>query len=321
MCGGFLGDAFDFTKSIFQEALSDPFKFITPGFDPILGNPLKGDFMSGDAVITPTGNFTGDVWSRMYDRAGEDTGFLDRFNNYNQIADQIAPAIAGYYGGGALSGLGQSAGGAGSSIGTSGASTGGTLMGDLGGMTPTGTGWGAVGSNISGGSGTMSGSLLGDLGGLQSASPGLSSSVMGMSPNSLGNLFGNIQGMMNSPLGQTIQGGFKLGSGIMDYLSAQDARKAYKENTNQLRNLFSPTSPYAIQARQAMERRDAAKGRRSQYGPRETQLAALLTDKQASVLSSPSYVSQLGASKMRSAGLGGLFGGANQLFKGLGGLF
>lgn len=314
MCGGFLNDAFNFTKSIFKEAFNDPLKFITPGFDPILGNPLKGDFMSGDAVITPTGNFTGDVWDRMYERAGEDNGFLDRFYKYNQIADKVAPAVAGYYGGGALGGLGNSATTAGSTLGTSGASTGGSLLGDLGGLTATGSGWGSVA-----GGGNAFGSLLGDLSGLaaQGGGYGAGSGV----GSSLSNLYNATNSLMNTPLGQTLQGGYKLGSGIMDYLNAEEARKAYKENTNNLRDLFGVNSAYAKQARQTIERRDAARGRNSQYGPRETQLAALLTGKQADVLNSPGYIAQLGASKMRGAGLGGLFGGASQLVSGLRGFF
>lgn len=318
MCGGFLGDAFDFTKSIFEEAFSDPLKFLTPGFDPILGNPLKGDFMSGDAVITPTGNFTSDVWNRMYERAGDDTGFLDRFQKYNSIADQIAPAVAGYYGGGALSGLGQTGGTAGSTLGTAG-TTGGTLVGDLGGMTATGTGWGSVAGGAGAG-GYGGGSLLGSLEGLSPAAGGYTGSF-GSAASGLGDIFRQIQGFSNSPIGQTLQGAYKLGSGVMDYLSAQDARKEYEKNAEEMQNLFSVDSPYAKRARQVAERRDAARGRMSQYGPRETQLAALLADRQAQVLGSPGYLSQLGASKQRGAGLGGLFSGGKQLINGLGGLF
>lgn len=58
---------------------------------------------------------------------------------------------------------------------------------------------------------------------------------------------------------------------------------------NQLNGLFAPDSPYAQMMRQQMERKDAAGGRRSQYGPRETQLAALLAQHQANALTSPGY--------------------------------
>lgn len=42
--------------------------------------------------------------------------------------------------------------------------------------------------------------------------------------------------------------------------------------------LSDPNSPYMQQARQAIERKDAASGRNSQWGDREVQLAALLAD-------------------------------------------
>ena len=48
--------------------------------------------------------------------------------------------------------------------------------------------------------------------------------------------------------------------------------------TANLAALSDPNSPYMKMARQAMERKDAAAGRRSQWGERETQLAALLAE-------------------------------------------
>ena len=48
--------------------------------------------------------------------------------------------------------------------------------------------------------------------------------------------------------------------------------------TANLQALSDPNSPYMKMARQAMERKDAAAGRRSQWGERETQLAALLAE-------------------------------------------
>lgn len=131
-----------------------------------------------------------------------------------------------------------------------------------------------------------------------------------------------LQGAMgNSPLLQTLMGAGKLYGGYQDYRSAQDARRALAANNREIRNLYSVDSPYAQHARQVMERRDAAKGRTSQYGPRETQLAALLADKRANALLNPNYLGSLAASKQRGAGLGGLFGGGTQFLRGLGGLF
>lgn len=48
--------------------------------------------------------------------------------------------------------------------------------------------------------------------------------------------------------------------------------------TQNLQALSDPNSAYMQQARQAIERKDAAAGRRSQWGERETQLAALLAE-------------------------------------------
>lgn len=136
-----------------------------------------------------------------------------------------------------------------------------------------------------------------------------------------GSLMGGVSDLQSSPLTRTVGGLGKMFGGYQDYRSAQAARKAYADNVKELRALYSPDSPYAQQARQRIERRDAARGRNSQYGARETELAALLADNQAKVLSSPGYTNQLGASKMKSAGLGGLLGGANQFLGGLRGFF
>lgn len=52
--------------------------------------------------------------------------------------------------------------------------------------------------------------------------------------------------------------------------------------SNQIRSLeemFGQNSPYALQLRKQLEARDAAGGRRSQYGPREVELQAALAGK------------------------------------------
>lgn len=58
---------------------------------------------------------------------------------------------------------------------------------------------------------------------------------------------------------------------------------AINQQIQSLGSMYSPNSPYAQQLRQTLERKDAAAGRRSQYGPREVQLMAALADKQAGV--------------------------------------
>ncbi len=50
-----------------------------------------------------------------------------------------------------------------------------------------------------------------------------------------------------------------------------------------LQNMYGPNSPYAQQLQQELERRDAAGGRRSQYGPRSVELQAALAKANAGV--------------------------------------
>jgi hypothetical protein len=64
----------------------------------------------------------------------------------------------------------------------------------------------------------------------------------------------------------------------MGLYNAHRDKKRSKQQAQQLQQLYSPDSAYAKNARQKMERRDAAAGRRSQYGTRETQLAGHLAD-------------------------------------------
>ena len=76
-------------------------------------------------------------------------------------------------------------------------------------------------------------------------------------------------------------------------ISGADANnQAVSQQIQSLGNMYSPNSPYAQQLRQTLERKDAASGRRSQYGPREVQLMAALADKQASVSDSMGRLAQ-----------------------------
>jgi hypothetical protein len=67
----------------------------------------------------------------------------------------------------------------------------------------------------------------------------------------------------------------------------------YNQALGSLNDIFSPNGAYAQQLRQQLERRDAAGGRRSQYGPREAQLMAALAQQQAQTLSSPGYANMM----------------------------
>lgn len=115
---------------------------------------------------------------------------------------------------------------------------------------------------------------------------------------SLAGLYGQYQGFQNSHgLNNQIQGG--LGnylSSVNPMQSQAAAQQAYQRAlesansqnqqlqgnidtmTTNLNALSDPNSAYMKQARQAIERKDAAAGRRSQWGERETQLQGILAD-------------------------------------------
>lgn len=79
-------------------------------------------------------------------------------------------------------------------------------------------------------------------------------------------------------------GGFSLSDifrAAGDFRNFNKASGALDKQIGGLEGLFSPNSPYAQQMRQQLERRDAAAGRRSQYGPREVELMAALAQQAA----------------------------------------
>lgn len=101
----------------------------------------------------------------------------------------------------------------------------------------------------------------------------------------------------------------QVGFGIEGTQNAQRIREQSQAALNSLNQLFTPDSPYAKEARRQMERKDAAAGRRSQYGTRETELAANLAKQQASVLQSPAYQALIaGANASPYAPIAGVLG-------------
>jgi hypothetical protein len=90
-----------------------------------------------------------------------------------------------------------------------------------------------------------------------------------------------VSAFMGTGGGKSAGGGYgALASNLMGLYQANEQRKKMKEQMGSLNNLFTPSSPYAQHMRQALERKDAAAGRRSQYGPREAQMMASLAEKQ-----------------------------------------
>jgi hypothetical protein len=79
-----------------------------------------------------------------------------------------------------------------------------------------------------------------------------------------------------------------------------------KGTLDELKNMYKPGSPEAELMRKKIEARDAAAGRRSQYGPREVELAGKLADARMRTLSSPGFMNMQAAYMNNAPGSGGL---------------
>lgn len=79
------------------------------------------------------------------------------------------------------------------------------------------------------------------------------------------------------------------------YQSGNRASDAYSNQLQQINSLYAANSPYTTQMQQALDRRDAAAGRNSQYGTRAVELAAALTNSKAQSLLSPTMASYMGS--------------------------
>jgi hypothetical protein len=125
-----------------------------------------------------------------------------------------------------------------------------------------------------------------------------------------------INSIMGGDTGKTLGSLADFGSSMYGLYNARKQRNALRQQQANLQQMFGPESPYAQQMRQRLERKDAAGGRRSQYGPREAQLAALLADRQAQTF--PHQMALQGAiggydNQMVNAGFRG-FNQGRQLF-------
>lgn len=144
------------------------------------------------------------------------------------------------------------------------------------------------------------GKLAGAVGGSQLANYATNGEFASMSPQTIGGIAGSLYGMASgNPYGATLgsllgnqygsggQGGTgpnMLTTGTNDGFLGAIGTAGMGLNNNRiignqiktLEGLFGQDSPYAQQMRQQLERRDAAAGRRSQYGTREVELQAAL---------------------------------------------
>lgn len=109
-----------------------------------------------------------------------------------------------------------------------------------------------------------------------------SGSINQYDPNTVAQAQGNpVASFLKSMLlgGSAGKGAAGLGDmvgSLMGLYQANRNRKAINSQIDNLGGMFSQNSPYATQLRQQLARRDAAGGRRSQYGPREVELQAAL---------------------------------------------
>lgn len=189
-------------------------------------------------------------------------------------------------------------------------------LGNFGSMGMAGLGGlfgGPVGAAIGGLAGGLAGSNI-------SAPPSMSAgdiSAANAATSNPSNSAGN-SGMLSDFINQ-LTSGSGMGSlltGLGGLYAGHQSSNLYNNTMDQINNLYSPNSPYAQQMRQEMERKDAASGRRSQYGTRETQLAAALAQAHAGALTGPGYANMMnGANRSNQQGLNTLI----SLFNGRGG--
>lgn len=163
-----------------------------------------------------------------------------------------------------------------------------SLLGQFGG-TPgavINAGYQASRGNFAPAGGMAGGRFAGPLGAMVGAQAGRAVSGRG-GPNVPGTV-GMSEGGGGFDLGGAVQGLGSLWAASQadkGLSAAQGSNDALQAQMTSLGSMYGPNSPYAAQLRQTLERKDAAAGRRSQYGPREAQLMAALADKQAGVAS------------------------------------
>lgn len=107
--------------------------------------------------------------------------------------------------------------------------------------------------------------------------PNTASAIGKLGMNAVGGALGGGSGGGQSG---GINTGNVLGSLLQMYQGNQ-YQDSIKQLYGQLASQFGPDSAYAKQLRQQLDRRDAAAGRRSQYGPREVELQAKLAENQS----------------------------------------
>jgi len=142
----------------------------------------------------------------------------------------------------------------------------------------------------------------------------------------LGGMFKAGWDKLNSPLwegGPTARqgmSGLQLAGGLYDMYAKNQMAQAQQKQANvvnqqvqQLANMYAPGSPEYNLAMQKIARLDAKAGRNSQYGARETNLAAIIAAQKANTAPGIASLSNT-ANTLQNQALGNRYGSLNSLF-------
>jgi len=173
-----------------------------------------------------------------------------------------------------------------------------------------------VGGSVAGLPGSIVGGIVGGWGGsnmLGGLSQGYSGPSMAAAPGSTG----------GSPNMDMMTGGL---AGLAALYQGSRNSREIGGQLRGLQSLYGQNSPYAQALRQQLERKDAASGRRSQYGPREVELQARLAQMASSQAPTMANLlrmqqgnrgqtlAQLAGLYQQMGGMQGMRGGLDQLF-------
>lgn len=313
------------------------------------------DLMNGSYAIINNKSKQGDNFIKMTQNAngGWDQGVGTLKSGGGWLNDTLGPAMewavpagialmSGGAAAGALGGAEAGAAGAMGGLGDAAATGGGWLSaeggaGYLGGAAADSGALGSIGAGglgswipAEGGAGYAGGGVVdglpGTLNGAPWAGSGASSSL-GLSDlvKKLGGSLLNGGGGGSSSSGSSGGGLFGSGGSGVNYgnllgllygaYSKNQMSNKFGDILDQMQNMYKPGSAEANLMRQQLDARDAAAGRRSQYGSREVELAGKLANARMNTLSSPGFLAMQAAQMNNAPSTGGL----SELLAGLGG--
>lgn len=279
-----LGFENSFSKNFLKDLGNDPSRLIT-GVDPLSTGAWNGVLGTHKQPLVNMYGSPGPQYSQKYAEEGGDPTAGQQFST-------LADTIAGFYGGKGLSKLA----GAGMS----------NLRGlDTGNLTATDMGLAPeAGESAIPGEAGLSADGLADYQGMGASGTDLASA------GSSGGGFG-----LGGNTSDWIKGGLKVGSSLYDMYTANKKSKAMQSQADQLSNMYQPGTPEYDMWKQQLERRDAAAGRRSQYGPRSVELAAAMAKQRSNNLQSQNYANFTGGALTQK------YGGLDSLFKNAGSIY